>query len=617
MSGNFDVPSARAVNESNDAPPSFPATISTATSTLGAQSDLPNLPARLQHLRDVLRMEREQETVLRDRASSDRPLPQIALDSPDDLRRHHAIIRNIAAIRAREQSGQSSPPPRPASRTYSRPSAMERSLLQRQRQQRLVGTDDQDRSYADSLNDLQQAGARLAEASLELRTLIEDPLRTSSPDTVTQEHSGEAEGSRRSKRRKLESDSSAKGFSNVRYGHFGQVEPGPLSLEIVSCDGGNYSDARGEDRLYRAENVLMNDSSVYSTKSSRCNLVLRQQGETPFSLKKLVIRAPQCGFTAPLQQGMVFIAMSSDDLLARTAQYSLQYLPASAEQEAESRTVPELARARTALRPDDYWDQVDDQHSMQSPRRRDRRTRHTVNEATSGNRAVLSEPSILDQEVSAPYDSGLEDGGASQDAQRTVMPNHVDVTAATPPSFTVTTECTDEDSSADEDVTPQALAGRAARQAYALGLPSYHPRTLTGDDDEEEADDGDDGEMEGPPQWSQPPNPAPPSIGHRPQPVSQQTLTPGVVAMPSTSSVHQSHPDNGKTRDSGSVLAPHARFFIKRSKSKCSIIFEPAVSGRYILLKLWSPSRNDNIDIQSIVAHGFAGTRFFPAIELR
>jgi len=39
-------------------------------------------------------------------------------------------------------------------------------------------------------------------------------------------------------------------------------------------------------------------------------------------------------------------------------------------------------------------------------------------------------------------------------------------------------------------------------------------------------------------------------------------------------------------------------------------------SGRYILLKLWSPARDKNIDIQSIVVHGFAGPRFFPAVKL-
>lgn len=38
-------------------------------------------------------------------------------------------------------------------------------------------------------------------------------------------------------------------------------------------------------------------------------------------------------------------------------------------------------------------------------------------------------------------------------------------------------------------------------------------------------------------------------------------------------------------------------------------------AGRYILIKLWAPCPNANIDIQSVVAHGYGGPRFFPAYE--
>jgi hypothetical protein len=67
-------------------------------------------------------------------------------------------------------------------------------------------------------------------------------------------------------------------------------------MEIVSCDGGIF---QGNDTSYSAENVLRNDNSVYCTKSNRCNLVIRHQGGTVFSLKELVIKAPHSGFTAP------------------------------------------------------------------------------------------------------------------------------------------------------------------------------------------------------------------------------------------------------------------------------------------------------------------------------
>lgn len=69
----------------------------------------------------------------------------------------------------------------------------------------------------------------------------------------------------------------------------------------------------------------------------------------------------------------------------------------------------------------------------------------------------------------------------------------------------------------------------------------------------------------------------------------------------------------------GALLAPHARFHIEKKKSKCTIRFDPPVSGRFILLKMWSSHHDpgSNIDIQSVLARGFAGPRYFPATEMR
>lgn len=69
----------------------------------------------------------------------------------------------------------------------------------------------------------------------------------------------------------------------------------------------------------------------------------------------------------------------------------------------------------------------------------------------------------------------------------------------------------------------------------------------------------------------------------------------------------------------GALMAPHARFFIDKDKSKCTIRFDPPVSGRFILLKMWNPQLDHacNIDIQGVMAKGFAGPRYFPAVDLR
>lgn len=104
------------------------------------------------------------------------------------------------------------------------------------------------------------------------------------------------DGQGRMKRRKLDTDDNREEFRGFNYGQYGQVVPGMLQMEIASCDGGSYAPDSG---CSRPENVLDNNKSVYSTKEARCNLVLCHRGEAPFCLKKIVIRAPQCGFDAP------------------------------------------------------------------------------------------------------------------------------------------------------------------------------------------------------------------------------------------------------------------------------------------------------------------------------
>jgi hypothetical protein len=58
-----------------------------------------------------------------------------------------------------------------------------------------------------------------------------------------------------------------------------------------------------------------------------------------------------------------------------------------------------------------------------------------------------------------------------------------------------------------------------------------------------------------------------------------------------------------------------ARFHIREGKYKVAIKFDPPVSGRFILIKLWA--NRSNVDVQSVIAKGFGGARFFPAVEFR
>jgi hypothetical protein len=57
-----------------------------------------------------------------------------------------------------------------------------------------------------------------------------------------------------------------------------------------------------------------------------------------------------------------------------------------------------------------------------------------------------------------------------------------------------------------------------------------------------------------------------------------------------------------------------ARFHIKRGKSRVTVKFDPPVSARYVLLKMWAGK--SNVDVQSVIVKGFAGPRFFPAMQL-
>jgi hypothetical protein len=91
---------------------------------------------------------------------------------------------------------------------------------------------------------------------------------------------------------------------------------------------------------------------------------------------------------------------------------------------------------------------------------------------------------------------------------------------------------------------------------------------------------------------------------------------------------HRSHspppPENSNQGRSQRLKAPDlasndpnvqaARFSIKRNKSRVTVKFDPPISGRYILLKLYAGK--NNVDVQSVVAKGYAGPRFFPAMQM-
>jgi len=160
------------------------------------------------------------------------------------------------------------------------------------------------------------------------RTPITDPnpplarLSPASPALSTTER-----GERlRSKRRKLDDGTYDEEPQTFQYGFDGQVVPGQLRMQIVSCDGGEYSDPHVTINNY-PQNILLDDTSVYCTKSNKCNLLLKHVGGMPFTLTKIVVKAPRAGFDAPIQEGLIFVSMDDDALLEKTSSYDVRWSP--------------------------------------------------------------------------------------------------------------------------------------------------------------------------------------------------------------------------------------------------------------------------------------------------
>ncbi|KAF2086971.1 hypothetical protein K490DRAFT_57435 [Saccharata proteae CBS 121410] len=584
MSGNYDYP---------------PATDSNSSSAPHG-TDASNLPARLQHIRQALQREREQQRTMNEVEASERRsgLNRLGMASSSPPRRRRGTNRRSAADTADRASGSSSPAPasdplqpaarnRPRAQPSQRYSAMRRAMQQREQ---LLHRE----TAGEVLTDLEQATERLTEMSQRLDILSQQTDISNSELLRMEFGDDESSGRRATKRRKLDH-----GDSQIvkphRYGHFGQVVSGRLKMEIVSCDGGTFDDSNAD--LHRVENALTRDASVYCTKKSHCNLLLRHHDETNFCLDKIVIKAPERGFTAPVQEGMVFISMDSDDLINGASAYQIHYgnpsmassrinSPSSSVRPErisllESLQDPEVLAGSLARRNRHHYRSYQNHGSSQDLEQRLREERHARfarllrmrrrienSGRQSTNRLTLLENCENEPTSTAPL---------------------ISPSAPTPPPFTVTTD-QDDTSSESEQEQPSAsvMADRLRRDSRWRG-------DTDDEDDEEDARNM--------------------NIFWDTRPAFR-TQRGSVLRSERRSTPSKIEPDESSAQE-GELLAPHARFFMKKNQSKITIRFDPPVSGKFILLKLWSPSPDGNIDIQNITAHGFSGPRYFPACEMR
>ncbi|KAK0674194.1 hypothetical protein QBC41DRAFT_309529 [Cercophora samala] len=410
-------------------------------------------------------------------------------------------------------------------------------------------------SYVVSADELPDANSHLR-ALLDLSNIgtVIPPLAPTSM-TPPPLYSQDTEDNRRTKRRKLDNDKVGPKFKGFHYGHYGQLEPGRLTMEIVSCDGGLYQ----ESLQYPPENILKNDDSVYCTKGNRCNIILRHTGATVFSLTELVIKAPGSSYSCPVREGMVFVAMKSDELLTRTAQYQIQYLP------------PQQRTHNTLV--------------------------YSVRHEEDGITRL--------QPPGREFSFGLDDDEDYRTAQ--IPPEF----AVPPPPFNITTECTDDGSDDDDGrVLSSHLRSRNRRTPNRIGSLPFESESSEEDRDP----------------WGNPSSDwrAFDNLTRR-----RYTARGGGRQHESTSNTTLEEAQEASqiaTQEAvravgGELMAPLAHFFIEKDKNKCTIRFDPPVSGRFILLKMWSPpqdlsDRSSNIDIEAVIAQGFAGPRYFPSMEL-
>jgi hypothetical protein len=438
--------------------------------------------------------------------------------------------------------------------------------------------------------------------------LLDTPIPSlASPNVASQEFAGETEINRTFKRRRLDTTPPPPPIVPVNYGYYGQVKPGKLNMEIEFCDGGMYSEgSKREAAMYGADNVLMNDSSVYCTKGNRCNLVLRHAGGRPFCLKELIIKAPSRGYTAPVQEGMVFVSMTSDDLLRRTAQYQIQYSPL------RRRNPGDVAHAPVVS------------------------IRHNDDGSTT---ATRQSPLIINTDGTLHFPRTAQ------------IPDAFTDPSCTPP-FRVTTTCSSDTESDSEGAgaSNRSAARRRARRrifgfrepmrTFAEGSRFQYPDEEEGESDEspeeeEEEDEDEDEEAERLQMeldWADDVSARAARLraARRSEPsrisvalesaieAADQATQEALKAVEGVGSAASAHAVGGAAGEQG-LMPAHARFFIERDKSRCKVVFEPEVSGRFVLLKMWSPEMRPggNIDIQSVVVKGWCGPRFFPKMVMR
>lgn len=266
---------------------------------------------------------------------------------------------------------------------------------------------------------------------------------------------------------------------------------------------------------------------------------------------------------------MVFIAMNQDDLLSRTAQYQIQYVPS---------TRHRSWHGQGGGGGDRYSFNHDARHIISIQHHDDGTT------STRARRSYVVRGDDDDAEHRTPQ-----------------MPQEF---AHNLPDLRVTTECSDDE---DDEYDVSQVFRRAPNRIGSL--PFENPDSDSDDVNPFGSGEFLDGSLRRPRHHQH---------HHQHHPHRRDRAERLSLSLAEAWDAHANATQEAVRAVGGELLAPHARFFIEKKKSKCTIRFDPPVSGRFILLKMWSSQHDpaSNIDIQSVIARGFAGPRYFPSVKL-
>jgi hypothetical protein len=257
-----------------------------------------------------------------------------------------------------------------------------------------------------------------------------------------------------------------------------------------------------------------------------------------------------------VQEGLVFVSMTADELLAGTAAYRLQYdgyISPSTSPPTSDTDHDEQLSLREALEDPDVWQTSRRNEPDDVEARIERlRIRTRILNAESSLRAELDRrrtqfiSADADDDVFGDNCDYIADGSYSAAAG---------ISAPTPPPFTVTTASEDEESDSNEDLPSAAIiADRLRRESR------WRPNS---DDEEDEPRFGP--LRRAPPleytsyrEWRR-------RQDHQTEPIRAPRLGGPSRIEPFDAAANQS------------VIQPHARFFIEKNKNKITIKFHPAM----------------------------------------